>query len=748
MSYGFWARESQLFKNFNAFVKRFHIGRKVTIALIFLAFVCGIATYYAFTQSGFGTLNSTSLLLLLNVDLIILLSLGLIIAKHLAKLWLARRTGQTAAKLHTRFVVLFSLLTITPAIVMTVFSVFIFNLGLQKWFSDHIRTSLAESTKVAEAYLEEHKKVISASVYTMARDIAQEFRFLEQNPELFNQALDLHAEARNLDEALVFNAVPEIEVIARSKLSFALEFEVVSLLELERAQSGVVIKTNDRGDRVRALIRISPNIDAYLLVGRIVDPAVSKRIADVKNAVSNYYDLEREQNKVQLYFMLMFMAVALLLLLTAIWVALIFANRIATPIGDLISTAEKVGQGDLSARVTPSSDEDEIASLMYAFNKMTAQLDEQKGKLIEANRFIDYRRRFIEDVLEGVTSGIISLDSNQGVQVMNLAAAQLLDIPVSEAVGKKLARVFPEVKDLLTELKEQGSHTTGQIKILRKGALHTLLVRIVSEQEEGQSQGHIITFSDITELMSAQRKAAWADMARRIAHEIRNPLTPIQLSAEHLNRKYLKQITHEPEKFQSCVETIIRQVSHLGDMVREFSAFARLPEPKMKKEDLIKLIDQHVDQYQLANPQIVFETSTQDIKTFPFMCDAAQISQVFSNLFQNSIDSINEYFSKEEKDIKKRGKISISLEIENTSFSVIVKDNGTGFPQGDRDALTEPYVTKKKKGTGLGLAIVKKIIEDHGGTLTLENASRRGALVKMTFLYRHNIPLPSRIHGT
>ncbi len=729
MSYEFWGRDKAFLRAFTDFSTKNRLGRKFTYFVIFLAFCSAVATYYTFSISGFENSDSTSLILMLNIDLIVFLVLALIIARKIAKVWAARRSGRVAAKLHTRFVVLSSLLTITPAIVMTIFSALMFNMGLQKWFSDRISTALEESTKVAEAYLDEHKKVIVASVYNMARDIAQDYDKLSKNPSKFNRVLNRHAETRNLDEALVFNSVPE--VIARTKLSFSLEFEVLSLGELEQAAHGVVIKTTDRGDRVRALVKISPGIEGYLLVGRIVDPTVTKRILEVKNAVSNYHQLEKEQGRVHLYFMLMFMAVALMLLLAAIWVALIFAGRIAKPIGDLIDASERVRLGDLSVRVTPSSDEDEIAYLMRSYNRMTAQLDEQQKNLVSANDMIDTRRRFIEEVLEGVTSGVLSLDGRFVIQVANKTAALMLSPKNKELVGHKVDTVFPEVLEMLDEVFLQKTIKLSRtLKIPRAGTLHALRVTLVSMTDDNNNQnGFIITFDEITELLSAQRKAAWADVARRIAHEIRNPLTPIQLSAERLNRKYLKQITKDADKFESCVETIIRQVANIGDMVKEFSNFARMPDPKLKSENLIKLLQQNLEQRIELAPYITFKFKSNGVRELLFNCDGAQISQVLTNLLQNAQDAVVEKFGK-----KKGGHICLGFEQSDIShFSITIEDNGPGFPEKERDQLTEPYITKKQHGTGLGLAIVKKIVEDHGGVLFLEDSKMGGAAIRLKF---------------
>lgn len=714
-------------RSFRVWTKRVGRERKFTFLLAIVALGAGIATYATFSHTDFWASDSKTLLSMLNIDLAILLLLALMITRSLTKVWSSRKSGQAGAKLHTRFVVLFSLLTLTPAITVTVFSGFFFNMGLQTWFNARVKSALKESPRIAEAYLAEHKKVVEASVSNMARDIASEFYFLAQNQSLFNTALDVHAEARNLDEALIFDSVREL--IARTKLSFALEFEVFTIEELEAARNKVIFLPNAKGDRVRAFTKI-PNIDAYLLVGRIIDPAVTKRIHEVESAVSNYHDLDHQRKTVQMYFFLLFIAVSLLLLLIAIWVALLFANRIAKPIGALINAAEKVSQGDLTAHVNESLGQDEIALLLRAFNRMTGQLREQKEEVLRANRVIDSRRQFIEDVLAGVSAGVIGLNEKQVVQIMNDPAYDLLGLDES-VIGKELKHVFPEVMTLLNDLPIDDNFVQDQISIRRRGFMRTLLVRSVNEMVNNEIKGYIVTFDDITALVQAQRKAAWADVARRIAHEIRNPLTPIQLSAEQLKRKYQSQITQDKDKFESCVETIIRQVSHIGDMVKEFSNFARMPELKMQKENIIKIIRQCVEQEKHANPEIQFEFIT-DLKSLSFMCDGAQLNQVMTNVLQNAVDAIKERL-KSDTSIDFIGKVQVGIENAEKSFTIIIKDNGIGFPKEKREMLTEPYVTKKEKGTGLGLAIVKKIVEDHEGALHLDDAPSAGAMVKMTF---------------
>lgn len=730
MSYDFWGQRarrlaivSRLFQN-NPLLKKL----SVTFLLV-LALVCGALTYRVFSSVSFDNSGSKYLVLLLNLDLVILLTFVALVLKRLTRLWVERKTGNAAAKMHSRFTVLFGLVAITPAILMTIFSGFFFNMGLQQWFSQRIKTALNESTHVAEAYLGEHTKLVGANVENMAMDLAGNYYYLKQDPQRFNEVLNLNANIRNLDEVLVFDE--NLSIVGKSRLSFSLAFETFTAKEIEQASRGTFIKQSENGEHVRALRKLAPDINAYLLVGRAVDPAITKRIKEVNNAKSDYRELEENQSRIQLQFTLMFIAVAMLLLFSAVWVGLIFASRIAKPIGELIDAAGRVQDGDYSTKVVPSKDEDEIASLMIAFNSMTERISEQKQKLLQANRENEHRRRFIENVLDGVSHGVISLSSKNDIQVINRAALEMLNLDESRALNHEITEIYPEIAPLLEDYLQSNKQIhSREIRIPRRGELRTLFVRIAPENNDPADLncGSIITFADVTELVSAQRKAAWADVARRIAHEIRNPLTPIQLSAERLARKYAGQVTQEPEKFKSCVETIIRQVEHIGDMVKEFSDFARLPEPKMKPEDLVKILHQHVDQYRTSTPTVHFDIR-EEAGHGPFLvlCDVGQVSQVISNGIQNALDALEEGQTKNPL-------VRLSVSQASKEFvDVCIEDNGPGFPTQDRDLLTEPYETRKEKGTGLGLAIVKKIVEDHGGKLTLSDSKDlKGACLSFT----------------
>jgi two-component system nitrogen regulation sensor histidine kinase NtrY len=445
---------------------------------------------------------------------------------------------------------------------------------------------------------------------------------------------------------------------------------------------------------------------------------------------------------------LIFFIVALLLLIASAWVALIIANQLARPIGRLFVAAESIRAGDLSARVPePGRCEDppadEINALSRAFNRMAAQLEDQRAALIHTNRELDERRRFTEAVLGGVSAGVVGLDKNGCIDLPNRSASLLLGVDLTERIGQRLIDVAPEMAPILAEAAERPRRSTeGQVSLLRDGQNRSLLVRIVGEIGGGELVGYVVTFDDVTDLMSAQRKAAWADVARRIAHEIKNPLTPIQLSAERLKRKYLKQITNDPETFTACTDTIVRQVGDIGRMVDEFSAFARMPAPVFENHDIVELARQALFLQRQAHPRFSYHFDNRT-PAAPVRCDPRQIGQVLTNLLQNAADAIEgrngeadasgNTDGRDERAALPKGEIWLEVSRVDAAVVVAVSDNGKGLPHSGRERLTEPYVTTRLKGTGLGLAIVKKIMEDHGGHLHLGDRPGGGARITLTF---------------
>ncbi len=706
--------------------KKLRLKSVFAIALPCFVVLAGVATYWALTGAPPVGDNPERLRLLLYLDCVLLLVLAIVVVRRIAKIWLARRRGSAGSRLHLRLVVLFGLVAVTPTIIVMSFSVLFFDFGIQSWFSERVGAALEEAQAVAIGYEKEHQENIRSDVLRMARDMNRDAPLLESNLRLLNQAVRLQAQLRGLTEAVVFDGSGR--VLARSGLTYALEFETVQASRMETARSGEVpVWVNDSDDRVRALVRLDNFLDAYLYVGRFVDATVLSHTERTRNAVEEFYSLKEKSSGFLISFTLIFTLVALLLVTASVWLGLYVATDFTQPVSELIGAVEKVRGGDLSARVKEPSPNDEIGGLSRAFNRMADQLESQRRELTEANRQIDERRQFTETVLSGVSAGVIGLDSSGRINLPNRSAARLLGMDIDEMAGRHLADIVPEMAGLLREARRRRKSTEAQIKISRKGKNLTLLVAIASEYIDSKLIGFVITFDDVSELLEAQWKGAWADVARRIAHEIRNPLTPIQLAAERLKKKYLKEIKSDPETFEICTDTIIRQVDDIGRMIEEFSNFARMPAPILRLENLSDLCRQAVFLQRTAHSAIEFETEMPDEQIF-VTCDGRQISQAVTNILQNAADSME----RRRGGASEPARIELRLNRGNDGVTRIeVEDNGPGWPKGGRDQLTEPYVTTRAKGTGLGLAIVKKIMEDHGGNLVLDDSRTGGALVRL-----------------
>ncbi|HYM71983.1 MAG TPA: PAS domain-containing sensor histidine kinase [Stellaceae bacterium] len=710
---------------------RIGLRRKIAITLAAAALLAGIATYLALTGAPpFGP-RPVVVLALLNLDLVLLLALAALVAKRVVEMWAERRRGLAGSRLQVRLVVLFSLIAVLPTIIVAVFSYLFFSFGIESWFSDKVRTAISESVEVADAYVKEHQQAIRADALGMANGLDQYAATLQINPQYLAPILTAQASMRGLTEAAVIDS--KGNMIARTGLVFALGFEEISADALRRAKDGeVVIMTDDEEERVRALVSIGGFSGLYLYVGRFIEPKVLAHRRETQLAAAQYEQLEGRRAGLQITFSVIFILVAMLFLAAAVAIGINFAAQLADPISRLVGAAERVGAGDLSARVPEGDKDDEMASLSRAFNRMTNQIQSQQQELVEANNQLDERRRFTETVLTGVTAGVIGLDRHGRLHLPNRSASALLGIELDHSVGENLADVVPEMAALLeTAQRRPDRLAQAQVQIVDGTSTRTLLVRIAAEQDEAGVTGFVVTFDDITELLSAQRKAAWADIARRIAHEIKNPLTPIQLSAERLRRNYLKEIKKDPETFRICTDTIVRHVEDIGRMVDEFSSFARMPAPVLKPEDLTAIVDRAVFLERTAHPQIAFTTQ---FAARPMMlrCDARLVGQALINIVKNAVEAIEGRLV--ESGPNPPGRISVSVEETAGTVGILVEDNGKGLPKRGRERLTEPYVTTRSKGTGLGLAIVKKIMEDHQGELLLEDAEPFGARVKLVFV--------------
>ena len=716
------------------------VARRVTLVLMGLAVLAGIATFLVLTGSvGLGITQDT-LLALLMVDLVLVLCLGAMVVFGLVRLWAERRAGAVGARLHLRLVALFALVAVAPAILVAVLAALFFNFEVKTWFNDRVRAAVNNSVAVAEAYLQEHKQVIAADALAMANDLNRAWPALISSSERVHRLVENQAALRALSEAILFDTGGR--VLARGGLTVSLEYDRPPPWAIERAAGGeVVILTSGTDDRVRALVGLNTVPQAFLYVGRFVDPNVLRHLELTRQASFEYNRLEDLRTDLQLTMAGVFVAFALLILLTAVGVGLGFANRLARRVSRLVAAAEQVRAGNLAIRLEETGSDDELGSLMRSFNRMTRQIGEQHGELVEANRQLEERRRFTEVVLAGVSAGVMGLDGAGRVNLPNRSAAALLALQPAALIGKPLVETVPEMGDLVAAaLRQPARLNEGQIIIARGDSRRTLHVRIVAEQSaDGTVVGFVVTFDDVTELLAAQRKAAWADIARRIAHEIKNPLTPIQLSAERLKRKYAGQIAIDRDTFEQCTETIVRHVGDIGRMVDEFSSFARMPAPVMETVDVAAICRDSVLLQQTAHPAIEFELAI-GAESIECQCDATLVSQALTNLLQNAVDAIGGRLA---APAAQPGCVDVAVTLADEDVAIAVTDNGRGLPAENREALAEPYVTTRSHGTGLGLAIVKKIMEDHGGQLVLEDrppdgetttlAGARGARVSLVF---------------
>ena len=712
---------------------------RLALAVGVLAVLSGVATYASVT--GLVPYNPTpgALIALLLVNLTLVLTLGALVGWRLVRIWSERRSGIAGAKLHVRLVAMFCAIAIVPTILVAIFAAVTLNLGVEAWFSERVKAALSNAVSVAQAYVEEHRQVIRGDILAMAFDINRAAPVLQQNPEemrkRFTDYLVTQASVRALPAVFVIDSSGR--VLASAKLPSMPAYEAPSAQVMAKAAQGqVVVLTESNDNLVRALVKLDAFVDAYLLVARAVDPEVLAHQQRTIDAATEYRRLNQNRAEVQLIFAALYAVVSLVILLAAIWAGLWAATRLVRPISNLIGAAERVTEGDLKARVEIDRDDDEVGALGLAFNRMTAQLDTQRDALMAASQLNDERRRFTEAVLAGVSAGVVGLDNDGHITIVNRMAARLLSAEPDEIEGQHYSEVMPELAALIRRaIQEPVGRASGEATIKRGSMTRNLSVQVSSEAGIFES-GYVVTFDDITDLISAQRTAAWADVARRIAHEIKNPLTPIQLSAERLKRKYGKEVTSDPEIFDQCTDTIIRQVGDIERMVNEFSSFARMPAPKMRRENVQELLTQAVFLQRVAHPTVSFETKSPKEPVW-FEADGRLVSQALTNVLKNACEAIE---ARKAAGDDGKGRINVLLEAGDERFSIRVIDNGIGLPAEHRHRLTEPYVTTRAKGTGLGLAIVRKIVEDHGGEIVITDApEQQGAEIRMTFPLKQKV---------
>jgi two-component system nitrogen regulation sensor histidine kinase NtrY len=669
----------------------------------------------------------------------ILLLIGIIV-REVWQVFQARRRGRAAARLHVQIVSLFSVIAVLPAVLVAIVANVTIDRGFDRLFSGPTREVIQNSLIVARAYLYEHAQLIRGDILGMANDLAHARPLYDQDRGTFRELLTASAASRNLPGAMLIDKDRNILETAQTGIQQAFTIPPQEFLKnVNETEPEIAVIPEE--NYVAAVIRLRAFDNTFLYVARLLDPHVVAQVNETQASVAEYAELESRRLGMQVSLALMFAVIGLTILMASVLIGLNFANWLVAPIRRLMSAANIVSTGDLHVQVPVHRSEGDLAQLGETFNKMTQELRTQRDELVSASDLIDSRRRFIEAVLSSASAGIIGLDASGSVGILNRSAEKLIGHAESETLGHPLSDVLPELDDMMKTAREGTQRLVqGQITISRDGHERNLSVRVSAEQTSHSRDSYIITLDDITELVSAQRTSAWADVARRIAHEIKNPLTPIQLSAERIRRKFGKVITEDKAVFEQCTDTIVRQVDDIRRMVDEFSRFARMPKPVIEGEDVADTVRQVVFLMRVGHPDIDIEA---DIKDEPMLAqfDRRLISQALTNIIKNATEAIEAVPAQE----LGKGRIDVIAARENDDIVIDVIDNGIGLPKVSRARLLEPYVTTREKGTGLGLAIVGRVLEDHGGRIELNDAAdirpgQRGAWMRLRFAISGHAP--------
>ena len=609
-------------------------------------------------------------------------------------------------------------MSLLPTITVAVFATISINLGLEAWFSERVQSVVGTSLSAARSYADEQQVALIEDIRSVAEDLQnfQKYRTFIEEDELRNELASRQLELqRGIKEAFILNSSGNIEL--RGERSYLFDFEIPDEQDLKQSVSDVVLIDDFDNNELRALVYLKGFGDKYLYLTREVDGTLFNLLDETQKTAVLYQQMENDRTAYLLNFAVLYFALALLLIVSSVLFALWFAERLSKPIGRLAAAAKRVGAGELSTQVIEDDGDDEISQLGRYFNQMTKQLKQQRDTLVENTEQIEGRRRLFDSVLSSVTSGVIVLNPDGKVNFTNNSAKTLLNFNSQEKIQNLLSDIFPELNNLFQKLKDSDAdNLQSEIKLVKAGRLENFLVRIATMNEDEQLKGYVVAFDDITNLVSAQRSAAWGDVARRIAHEIKNPLTPIQLSAERIRKKFSPLLSDDSNTLKQMVDVITRQTDDIRRIVDEFSKFARMPELKRKNEDLGVLIESIITLQEAGQPNVSINFSKPKIPVIVSV-DATLINQAITNILKNAGEAIGSRMLKEPS-AEEPGIINVVLRENIESVILTISDNGIGWPQ-DRSRLFEPYVTTREKGTGLGLAIVKKIVEEHGGVLAL-----------------------------
>ncbi|KTE21982.1 PAS domain-containing sensor histidine kinase [Sphingopyxis sp. H050] len=702
---------------------QFAVPEYYTLAIIVSV---AVATYIFVTGDAQSERLLTPALVaaIMVVNLVPAMALIVLVGSRIARARAVRSMAGGNGRLHVRLVALFSLIAATPTLLVVIFASLLFQFGVDFWFSDRSRGMFENAASLAEGYYQENQRQVGANTFAMATDLGKSLtQFPIDSPAFTNYYLQ-QVVVRSLNES----AVIEIgkDGVARTAAAINPDNRAaenrLSATMIQRLNAGEDVVVVRQANRIEAATRLPGTNRAYVYASRDTNVPGFQQSARASAVLADYNDLFERSQQLQLRFNGALYLGSLLLLALAVIAAIVVADRIVRPLGTLIGATRTAAGGDLSVRVTPPARDDEIAVLTRAFNRMTEQLEGQTGALVSVNEQLETRRSFIEAVLSGVSSAVVSVDAGHRILLANAAAEQLIGQSASDLTGQPLADVAPELARLLT-----GEEREGIVQLARReGEPATLAAKAVA-----QGDGFVLSFEDITQQLLDQRRAAWSDVARRIAHEIKNPLTPIQLAAERLQRRFGTKVEGDEATFKRLTDTIIRQVHDMRRMVDEFSSFARMPKPTFGVEDVRDILKQTVFLFEVAKPDIAFSVKTPN-EIEPLVCDRRLLSQAFTNIIKNAVEAIEE--NSKTGAPPPIGHIRAELDIGQGDAIVIrVTDDGIGLPEA-RDAIAEPYMTTRQGGTGLGLAIVKKIVEQHYGELDFcDNPEGRGTCVTLSF---------------
>ncbi|MCF6272557.1 MAG: PAS domain-containing sensor histidine kinase [Rhodobacteraceae bacterium] len=666
-----------------------------------------------------GPANPKQLRAVLLADVVYTLFLATFVARRIVRIVAARRSRSAGSKLHLRLSTVFSLIALVPTVLVAIFATVTLNFGLEGWFSERVQQVVGNSLSAAEAYEREHRISLSDDTIFLASFIERQrprYNFVGAGEmrDALSRGQDTMQDS--LAEAFVVNGVSEI--IARGDRSYLFDYEPPSAEDIQNARNGEVVLIEDWvNSEFRALKQLNGYSDRYLFVTRDVDGNILNLLDETQATVKLYQQLESDRGRLLFEFALIYLGFAVVVILAAMWLGLWFAEKLSRPVGRLASAVQRVSEGDLDVRVREEQGDDEIAMLGRVFNRMTKQLKNQRDTLVSVNEVTEHQRRLFDSVLSSVTAGVIGLDRAGKVEFINAAAIRMLDLEY--ATGQPLSALTPEFSSLFQKLKSREHDVVqDEVQLTRAGTTETLLVRMGARRpQNGEVEGFVVTFDDVSDLVSAQRMAAWGDVARRIAHEIKNPLTPIQLSAERIKRKYGPKVGDERDSLERLSDVIIRQTNDLRRIVDEFSKFARMPAPEPKPLDIVELVKSSVLLAQSGRPDLTF-TSHLPAEPLEIMADGTMLNQALTNLLKNAGEAID---SRQKPLGNYPGIINVVLEKTEHNIVLRIQDNGIGLPA-DKARLFEPYVTHRDNGTGLGLPIVKKIIEEHSGVLELQAA--------------------------